>query len=238
MLKTSLDYSNTIIYKITCNDTSITDVYVGHTTNFVQRKHAHKNTCINEHSPSYKCKLYEVIRTNGGWNNWKMEIVDFFNCKDLCEAKQKEQEYFVSLHATLNSIEPFPTQKPAIIVEKKEQKDAIGLDAKYYCEKCEYECFKKSSWNQHLLTLKHKSFTECYINDIDRKNMCLCSKKFKHHSSYYRHKKICNFNPNLQKSTCIENNYLIQILINENKELKNMFLEVCNKIQDKNIIIL
>jgi hypothetical protein len=235
MLKPDLDYSNTIIYKITCNDTNITDKYVGHTTNFVQRKHAHKNTCVNEKSASYKCKLYEVIRNNGGWNNWKMEIVDFFNCKDLCEARQKEQEYFVSLNATLNSIEPFPTQKPNIvIVEKKEQNDAIDLDAKFYCEKCKYKCFKSSLWNQHLLTLKHKNFTDCYINGIDSKNKCLCSKKFKHHSSYYRHKKVCNFIPILQKSANVQpNNDIIQILINENKELRNMVLEVCNKIQEK-----
>ncbi len=42
MPKVEIDYSTTIIYKITCNDSNVTDKYVGHTTNFVQRKHAHK----------------------------------------------------------------------------------------------------------------------------------------------------------------------------------------------------
>ena len=74
MPKIDIDYSNTIIYKITCNDESISDVYVGHTTNFVQRKHAHKISCTNIKSPNYKCRLYNVIRNNGGWDNWKMEI--------------------------------------------------------------------------------------------------------------------------------------------------------------------
>ena len=69
MSKINIDYSNTIIYKITCNDVNINDVYVGHTINFVQRKHAHKQNCINEKSPNYKCKLYEAIRNNGGWSN-------------------------------------------------------------------------------------------------------------------------------------------------------------------------
>ena len=77
MPKNEIDYSNTIIYKITCKDTNITDVYVGHTTNFVQRKHAHKQNCINDKASNYKYKLYEVIRDNGGWNNWKMEIIHF-----------------------------------------------------------------------------------------------------------------------------------------------------------------
>ena len=95
MPKTEIDYSNTIIYKITCKDSNVNDLYVGHTTNFVQRKHAHKQSCINDKSPNHKCKVYEVIRNNGGWDNWNMEIINFFNCYDHYEARQKEQEYFI-----------------------------------------------------------------------------------------------------------------------------------------------
>ena len=140
MPKTDIDYSNTIIYKITCNDDTIKDVYVGHTTNFVQRKYAHKQSCLNDNLN--KCKLYEVIRNNGGWNNWTMEIVNFFNCKDHSEARQKEQEYFISLNATLNSIEPFPLK--------------ISNNNEFYCEICNFKCYKKSKYLFHLLTTKHK----------------------------------------------------------------------------------
>jgi hypothetical protein len=238
MLKTDLDYSNTIIYKITCNDTTITDLYVGHTINFVQRKNAHKNTCLNEKSSSYKCKLYEVIRNNGGWNNWKMEIVNFFNCKDLCEAKQREQEYFVSLNATLNSIEPFPTQKPNVIVENKEQNDTIGLDAKFCCKKCKYYTFDKWKFDRHLLTQKHKNNNTNELqknnklvckNKNNEKNIklcfCFCGKNYMYRQGLWKHKQICNYiiKPN--------NTNFIEYLINENKDLKNMVLEVCNKIQ-------
>ena len=82
MPKTEIDYSNTIIYKITCKDPNVTDIYVGYTTNFIQRKHSHKQSCTNIKSTNYKCKLYEVIRNNGGWNNWQMEIINIFNCAD------------------------------------------------------------------------------------------------------------------------------------------------------------
>ena len=115
MPKTLIDYSNTVIYKITCNDTSIKDVYVGHTTNFVQRKYAHKQNCINSKSTNHKCKLYSIIRANGGWTNWTIEIVQIFNCNDHYEARIKEQEYFILLNATLNSIETMPKPKPAVI---------------------------------------------------------------------------------------------------------------------------
>jgi hypothetical protein len=106
MSKAELDYSNTIIYKITCKDPNVNDKYVGHTIDFAKRKYAHSNNARSENSPNYNLKLYKFIRDNGGWNNWKMEIVNFYNCNNLHEAKEKEQEHYIELQATLNSIEP------------------------------------------------------------------------------------------------------------------------------------
>ena len=47
MPKKIIDYSKTIIYKIVCNDLNITDLYIGHTTNFIKRKATHKSNCNN-----------------------------------------------------------------------------------------------------------------------------------------------------------------------------------------------
>ena len=43
-----INYTNTIIYKIVCNDLNITDLYVGSTTDFTNRKYNHKSSCNNE----------------------------------------------------------------------------------------------------------------------------------------------------------------------------------------------
>jgi hypothetical protein len=110
MSSSDADYSNTIIYKIYCKDETIRDVYVGHTINLIQRKTAHRLSCTNRKLPNSGCKLYEVIRNNGGWDNWNMSIVGFYNCKNLYEARQREQEHFIALKATLNSVEPFPSR--------------------------------------------------------------------------------------------------------------------------------
>jgi hypothetical protein len=64
MSKSNIDYSNTIVYKITCKDPNIQDVYVGHTVNFVQRKKAHQLSCMNSNYPNHNCKVYEVMRGN------------------------------------------------------------------------------------------------------------------------------------------------------------------------------
>jgi len=154
MPKTEIDYSNTVIYKITCKDPLITDLYVGHTTNFVQRKHGHKQSCINEKSSNYNCKLYKTIRSNGGWDNWIMEIVAFFKCNDHYEARIKEQEFFTSLNATLNSLEPLPKPKPKPIETPQLTKEIIKKI--YFCETCNI-----TLQNQHLLEVHNQTKKHC-----------------------------------------------------------------------------
>lgn len=130
MPKVKIDYSNTIFYKIYCKDPSITELYIGHTTNFVQRKYAHKQGCINTKSANYNCKVYETIRDNMGWENWTMEIIAFHNCEDLYSAKKQEQHYFEEYNATLNSVEPLPPRKPKKEVVIKPKKEVL------YCSYC------------------------------------------------------------------------------------------------------
>jgi hypothetical protein len=156
MPKNEIDYSNTIIYKITCKNPAITDVYVGHTTNFVQRKHAHKQTCINNKALNHKCKVYEVIRANGGWENWHMEIINFFNCADHYAARKKEQEYFIELKATLNSIEPFPKPKVIQTIQAVEPK----IKKVFFCNTCNIHCSSSNTLAAHNETNKHIKLLE------------------------------------------------------------------------------
>ena len=76
MPKEEIDYSNTIIYKIVCKNPNINDVYVGHTTNFIQRKYSHKIAC---NSITNNIKIYNIIRENGGWDNWDMIEIAKYN---------------------------------------------------------------------------------------------------------------------------------------------------------------
>lgn len=165
MPKHEIDYSNTIIYKITCKTSAVTDLYVGHTTNFVQRKHAHKQNCINSKMANYHCKVYEVIRANGGWSNWSMEILNFYKCQDHYEARIKEHEYIVSLKANLSSLEPLP--KPKANVDIIPNPTASEIPSEIPSE------IENPNPNQ---------FT------------CKCGKKYKHLSSLCAHKKKCTPN--------------------------------------------
>jgi predicted GIY-YIG superfamily endonuclease len=61
MPRLPIDYANTIIYKIVCNDLNITECYVGHTTDFVRRKKSHKHRCITETDKKHNLKVYKII---------------------------------------------------------------------------------------------------------------------------------------------------------------------------------
>ena len=93
MPKKDIDYSNTIIYKIACKTTSCRELYVGHTTNFVQKKYNHKQCCTNQESKKYNCHLYKVIRENGGWDNFDTIVLEKYNGVDVDDVKKRIYEW-------------------------------------------------------------------------------------------------------------------------------------------------
>jgi len=252
MPKTIIDYSNTIIYKITCKDASITDVYVGHTTNFVQRKHAHKQSCTNEKSSSYNCKLYKIIRVNGGWDNWLMEIVAFYKCYDHYEARMKEQEYFTLLNATLNSIEPLPKPKPKELPLKKCSNIGDGFPQKipkFGCDCCQYSTSSKKDYGKHELTHKHMVLTLANTNtSVDnciknkKKYICnICNKNYDSRNGLWKHKKICKtppivFDKETNNTFILDNEpndkALIMMILKQNQEIVKQNSEFKNQIME------
>lgn len=70
---------------------------------------------------------------------------------------------------------------------------------KFYCKICDYGCSRKSSFNKHLLTAKHKNGIYVQKNGIKKLQLnfaCIfCSQKYKHKSGQYRHQKICKNRP-------------------------------------------
>ena len=100
-----INYETTpiIFYKFVCENPEIKSCYVGHTSNFQQRKGAHKHNCTKLNNEKYNLKLYKIIRENGGWNNWKMVEIDRQICLDKSDACKIEQKYIEDLQANMNS---------------------------------------------------------------------------------------------------------------------------------------
>jgi hypothetical protein len=78
---------NGVIYKLFCKNTDIKECYIGSSKDIENRMKLHKQDCNNENSNKYNYKLYEFIRANGNWGNFKYLILE-----------QKEYENEEQLH--------------------------------------------------------------------------------------------------------------------------------------------
>lgn len=119
MPKNQPDYSHTIIYKLCCKDISINDIYIGHTTNFIQRKNSHKTSCCNENDKKYNQYVYKFIRNNGGFDNWSMIQIEERNCKNKRDAEAIEHYWIETLVSKLNSNKPYAMCKEEPQLYKK-----------------------------------------------------------------------------------------------------------------------
>ena len=111
-----------------------------------------------------------------------------------------------------------------------------NLNGIFSCEKCDFTCSKKGDWKRHLLTSKHKlmyNVTKC--DEILHKNikayMCEnCAKQYNSRNGLWSHKKKCTI---VQSS---ENNEIkpdiVDLLMNENKEFKNVIIDLMKSNQD------
>ena len=238
MPKTDTDYSNTIFYKIQCKNQDVKDMYIGHTTNFVQRKLAHKYSCIYDKCANYHCKVYNVIRENGGWDNWNMEIIAFHNCEDLYTARKLEQQYFEQYNATLNSVEPLPKPKTILSknipvkIENKQMQTSVEVENKnikntksHICEKCNFVCINKYDFNKHLGTAKHNRIHENTqimekIYECDK-----CSRQYKFHSGLWKHKQSYKHQECAQSINAIDTATVITLL-KQNIEFQQRMVDV------------
>ena len=119
--------------------------------------------------------------------------------------------------------------------------------SRFYCEVCDYKTNKKSSYSDHLISTKH---SKSIIGNQNLPKFCSehicdnCNKKYKDNSGLWRHKKKCNQPLHNNTNTTITNTTttnttttnttenkedLIQFLINENKEFKNLIVELVKK---------
>lgn len=137
MTKTQKDYSNTIIYKLCCKDTTISDIYIGHTTNFNQRKNNHKRNCCTYYSENHNSNVYKFIRNYGGWDNWSMIQIEEFKCNNSREATMRERYWIDLLKPTLNTNNPYVTKEEKILQKQnwyEENKEEILEKAKEHYE--------------------------------------------------------------------------------------------------------
>jgi len=102
---------------------------------------------------------------------------------------------------------------------------------KFYCESCDYKTCRKSNYDEHLLTAKHKKSTfgnqnQPNFQQIQQSKFTCenCNKEYKDKSGLWRHKQKCNIPQNSNKSPEISQE-LILTIIKQNSELQQTVIE-------------
>ena len=174
-----VNYSKGLVYKLCCNDTNITDIYVGSTTNFIRRKCGHKSDCCNETSKEHNRYVYRFIRQHGGWSNWSMVLIreypDITNKKQLVK---KERKYIDRLNATLNKVIPGRTDKEYY---NDNHEDILEYHKNYYIKHADrIKKYQKDYNKQNFEYVKgrrkeyHKLYREANRQRICEKIECDC----------------------------------------------------------------
>ena len=175
------DYSKTYVYLLTCKTPTVSDAYISYTTNLTQRKYKHKRETLDL---SYQSKLYDSIRKNGGWTNWKCIILGECACSNENQAKEQASLYIFKMKPNLNDdshgimdehlYSDFPDFKPNIFADEMAVTDATsGFEAEIFGGEV------------------NRTSSAAPPATKDGKYICLCKKSYAHRSSYYKHTSTC-----------------------------------------------
>ena len=164
-----VDYSRTYIYHLTCKTKEISDAYISYTTNLTQRKYKHKRETLDN---TYRTKLYDSIRKNGGWANWKCIILEECACNNENQAKDLANSYIIKMKPNLNDEK----------MDEKSMDDLPGLPG-----------IRPNIFADETIATSAPPLLDGGIptQTNEGKYVCLCKKSYAHRSSYYKHTSTC-----------------------------------------------
>ena len=112
----------------------------------------------------------------------------------------------------------------------------LKIPQNFDCELCDYHTSSSKDFNKHLLTKKHTSVCQATPSNGDTTKKVLvcenCNKLYNDRSGLWRHKNrgLCVILPETTSNTNNTNNdVLVEYLLKENKEIKQMIIELAKK---------
>ena len=126
-------------------------------------------------------------------------------------------------------------------------KNELNEQKIFYCECCDYKCNKKSNFNRHLESVKHKKMENTILTTIkneqneqneliNKEFKCICGKSYKHYPSLWNHKLKCSYvekeeeeeEKNRNNSNGISEEKIINLIQENNKDMMNAFISAQN----------
>jgi len=129
--------------------------------------------------------------------------------------------------------------------------DFTDFTEKFSCNFCDIKCSRASEWLRHLGTRKHKRKESGEILEgiftTKKIYKCECAKEYKTHSGLWKHKNICTYKPAVEtanettddpvsepvkKPKLYEKEDIVDVLLKENLDFKNIILELVKNNSD------
>lgn len=121
-------------------------------------------------------------------------------------------------------------------MKQNETKSRKKMPLFFVCDICDFICSKQSNYKSHLLTCKHKmkqnetNFSKENASCILDQFQCqICLENFNSRTTLWRHKKKCKLQPIINTD---KTNELIQYLIKENAEFKQLLVDQNNQMAE------
>jgi len=191
------DFSKGLIYKLCCLDPNVKEIYVGSTTNFVERKKNHKKGCNNPNGKDYDYKVYQHIRAFGGWTNWDMVLIEFYPCDNNLELGRREDYWKQELQSSLNSITPpmYDTRQEYRVANRQKINEYYQSNKEHIAEKAK-EFYQE---NKERILEKTKEYRETNKEQIaeqkKQKYTCECGKVYTYNNKtrHFKSKKHTDY---------------------------------------------
>lgn len=159
-----------------------TEFYIGSTINLKDRKHKHKCSCTNAGGKRYNLPVYQHIRSNGGWDAWRLDLEHTVQFNNRCELNRVEGEYIRRLKPSLNG--QIPGRTPAEY--RRDNKRHIAEKDKRYHQNNKATIAEKAKryreTNKQAIAAKKKQYHEANKDKIkeriNKKYNCLCGGKY------------------------------------------------------------
>lgn len=196
--KIEKDYAKSCIYKLSCNDNSIPDFYIGSTTDIFTRQRGHKSRCNNPKDEKYNYPVYNYIRENGGFDNWNFQIIQQYNAIDKNDLESQEKYWILRENPKLNTTMPVHDKKQYY----QDNKEDIIKKVKIFAENHPGKVagYKTTYAEKNKDKINEKIKCECG-SIVSKKHLAVHKKTKKHIKFIENNQTYISIKPN-EKITC------------------------------------
>ena len=168
-----------IVYKLRCKDDNVKEFYIGSSINIKDRMINHKSDCNNPNSLKYNYKVYQYIRSNGGWFNWAYTILEECDVEDKDDlVLNYERKYQLELNPQLN-------RKVEGRTRAEYYRDNIEKMTEYhkkYKQENKDKIKKYRQDNKEYIQEYHKEYNK-YYREINKETISINKKEYSERNS-------------------------------------------------------